>query len=149
MIMLAAVMFGTMGLFTTASYAESDRLVAYFSKGGTTKNVAQKLATSIGADLFEITSTDANPQIEKYNVVFIGFHPDKNARPAQIDTFVKNHNFTGKTIVPFVVLGSKDTVSQATTKIQTLAPGARVLEGGTFVPVTPANNLKSWAESKI
>ena len=68
------------------AHADNKILVAYFSATGTTAEVAQKLATAINADLFEIkpeqpyTSDDLNWQNNQSRTsIEMG---DKNSRPA-------------------------------------------------------------------
>ena len=46
--------------------------------------------------------------MDKYDVVFVGFPIWWGREPAIIDTFIESYNFSGKHIVPFVTSGSSD-----------------------------------------
>ncbi len=114
-------------------------LVAYFSATGVTKRIAEMLAESIDAKVFEIVpkqiytkadldwtnedsrssqemkDKDCRPKIEsrvrdmeKYDVVFLGFPIWWYREPSIIDTFIEEHNFDGKIIVPFATSGGSE-----------------------------------------
>ena len=151
-------------------------LVAYFSASGTTERVAKDLAAAIGADLFEIapeqpyTNADLNWQdkksrttIEKndetcrpaiagavadmgaYDTVFVGFPVWWYVEPRIIDTFLEAYDFAGKTVVPFATSGGSG-LGQAPRRMQTLAPGAKVLAGGLLNGRPSQAKLAVWAE---
>lgn len=106
-------------------------LVAYFSYSGTTKRVADSLSEKIGADLFEIAPQTAYsnvywqsnleirrgdrpalaqtvPNMEEYDIVFIGYPVWFHATPAPINTFLESYDLTGKLIIPFCTSGGSD-----------------------------------------
>lgn len=150
-------------------------LVAYFSASGVTKRLAERLAKSIGADLFEIepekpyTSADLNwmdkkarstvemndrssrpaikskTDISKYDVVFVGFPIWWYREPSIIDTFVESYDFGGKTIVPFATSGSSQ-IGESGKNLAALAKGAKVDEGKRFSASASEDELKNWAE---
>jgi hypothetical protein len=155
----------------------SKALVAYFSASGTTKRVAENLAAAIGADLFEIapevpyTTADLNwrdkhsrTTLEKndegarpalaatpgdlaaYDTVFVGFPVWWYVEPRIIDTFLEATDLTGKTVVPFATSGGSG-LGQAPKRMQTMAPGARVVAGKVLNGNPSAASLRSWAES--
>ena len=99
-------------------------LVAYFSYTGTTKSIAQAISEKTGADLFEIIPgqdygnvyTESNREIrldehpalkdsvedmEKYNIVFVGFPIWWHATPAPVYSFLSDYDLTGKLVIPF------------------------------------------------
>ena len=106
-------------------------LIAYFSCTGTTKGVAEKINHKIGGTLYEIIAADpytaedldyysggradqeqadssARPEIsgsvknmDKYDIVFIGYPIWHGQAPRIISTFLESYDFSGKTIVPF------------------------------------------------
>lgn len=111
-------------------------LVACFSCSGVTKNAADKLATAIGADFYEIkpvvpyTDADLNwnnkqsrssvemrntssrptivekvPNMEEYEVIFIGFPVWWYIAPTIINTFLESYDFSGKIVIPFATSG--------------------------------------------
>jgi putative NADPH-quinone reductase len=155
----------------------SKTLVAYFSASGTTWRVAQKLADAIGADLFEIapkvpyTTSDLNwrdknsrTTLEKadesarpalartpgdlsaYDTVFVGFPVWWYVEPRIVDTFLESCDLAGKAIVPFATSGGSG-LGQAPKRMQTIAPGARVLSGKVLNSNPSTDSLRTWAES--
>lgn len=150
-------------------------LVAYFSASGVTKKVAENMAKSAGADLFEIapekpyTRADLNwmdknsrstlemkdrncrpamaakPDISGYDVILVGFPVWWYREPSIIDTFMESADFTGKTVVPFCTSGGSG-LGDSAKNMQALAPGAKVLDGKRFSSSVSSEELKKWAE---
>ena len=150
-------------------------LVAYFSASGVTRRVAENLAKAANADLFEIapaqpyTRADLNwmnknsrstlemqdgscrpamaakPDVSGYDVILVGFPVWWYREPSIIDTFMESADFTGKTVVPFCTSGGSD-LGDSAQNMQTLAPGARVLDGRRFRSSASSEELKRWAE---
>ena len=150
-------------------------LVAYFSASGVTKTVAEKMAKASGADLFEIapeqpyTRADldwtnkksrstvemkdrscrpamaAKLDVSGYDVILVGFPVWWYREPSIIDTFMESADFTGKTVVPFCTSGGSG-LGDAAANMQTIAPGAKVLDGKRFSSSAPADDLKKWTE---
>ena len=106
-------------------------LVAYFSYSGTTKGVAEKIAESTGGTLFEINTvktysnvyTESNREIrrnerpelssavadmDKYDIVFVGFPVWWHATPAPINTFLESYDLKDKLIIPFCTSGGSE-----------------------------------------
>ena len=154
-------------------------LVAYFSASGTTERVAKDLAIATGADLFEITpevpytSADLNWQDNRsrssvemndetarpaiadevenmgaYDTVYVGFPVWWYVEPRIIDTFLESYDFTGKTIVPFATSGGSG-LGKAPQRMQSLAPGAKVLAGGLLNGRPSQAELADWAEGML
>jgi flavodoxin len=114
----------------------SKTLVSYFSASGITKKVAEKVATLVNGDLFEIepkeryTDDDLNwmnkqsrssiemnnnikPEIankvsnlEEYDTACLGFPIWWYKEPTIIDKFLEENNMDGKKIYVFVTSGS-------------------------------------------
>ena len=150
-------------------------LVAYFSASGVTKTVAEKMARATGADLFEIapvkpyTRADLNwrdknsrssvemndrdcrpamaekPDVSAYDIILVGFPVWWYREPSIIDTFMESADFTGKTIMPFCTSGGSG-LGDSAKNIQSLAPGANVLDGKRFSSSASADELKKWTE---
>ena len=123
---------------------------------GNTQFIAQAIQQAVGGDLFAIETVqeypgtheelldfaynelrdDARPELagqienlNQYDVIFLGY-PNWNADlPMPLYTFLETYNFTGKTIVPFVTHGGSG-FSRTASTIQSLQPGATVLENG-------------------
>ena len=150
-------------------------LVAYFSASGVTKKVAEKMAKATGADLFEITPEQlytradlnwmdkqsrstvemkdrdcrpamaAKPDVSGYDVILVGFPVWWYREPSIIDTFMESADFTGKTVVPFCTSGGSG-LGDSAKNMQSLAPGANVLDGKRFSSSASEDELKKWAE---
>ena len=148
-------------------------LVAYFSASGVTKKVAENMAKAAGADLFEITpkqpytKADLNwmdkqsrstlemkdrscrpaialdPDVAGYDVIIVGFPVWWYREPSIVDTFMESADFTGKTVVPFCTSGGSG-LGDSAANMQSLATGAKVLDGKRFSPSASADEHKKW-----
>ena len=148
----ATLMLGTTGLFATSSYAASN-LVAYYSTGGATEQLAKNLAGSINADTFHIPLAPSDKDaplssevknFEQYKVIFIGFPIRSAKEPDEVDMFLKSYDFSDKTIVPFFTVGNDKDITAVTARIKNIAPNAKVETGRTFHRLN-SSNLKPWA----
>ena len=111
-------------------------LVVYFSATGTTRGVAERIASLTGADLAEIVpaqpytaedlsyndrttratveqnTPDARPEIaneiplDGYTTVYLGYPIWWGQTPRIMSSFVESHDFTGVTVIPFCTSGS-------------------------------------------
>ena len=151
-------------------------LVAYFSASGVTAKVAEKLAKAINADLYEIapevpyTKADLNwmdkksrssvemndrtsrpaigttvDNMDQYDTVFVGFPIWWYREPSIIDTFMEAYDFKGKTVIPFATSGGSG-LGDSYKNLQSLAPGAKVINGEKFPESVSEEKLKAWAE---
>ena len=154
----------------------SKALVAYFSASGVTASVAERMATSIGADLYEIkpeqpyTSDDLNWQNrESRSSVEM---KDKSSRPGienKVDDMEQYQIvFVGfpiwwyrepsiiDTFIEAYDFAGKTIVTfatsggsglgESTSNIQALAPEANVIDGKKFAGTVSETELKTWAE---
>ena len=154
----------------------SKALVAYFSASGVTASVAERMATSIGADLYEIkpeqpyTSDDLNWQNrESRSSVEM---KDKSSRPAignKVDDMEQYQIvFVGfpiwwyrepsiiDTFIEAYDFAGKTIVTfatsggsglgESTSNIQELAPETNVIDGKKFAGSVSETELKNWAE---
>ena len=110
-------------------------LVAYFSVGGTTAQIAKEFAQKIGADTFEIvpkepyTRSDINyinpvsrcnreqiggkdvpvegriENFDRYDTIYIGFPIWYGQAPRVVHTFAKGYDWTQKTVHLFATSG--------------------------------------------
>lgn len=83
--------------------------------------------------------------IEKYDVIFVGFPIWWYREPSIIDTFMESYDFTDKMIVPFATSGGSS-IGQSGENMQKLAPSAKVFEGDRFSSKVSDEELQSWAE---
>ena len=153
----------------------SKALVAYFSASGVTANMAKKLSSAIGADLFEIvpeipyTKADLD-WMDKKSRSTIEMN-DRNCRPAIVST-INNMGQYDVVFVGFPVwwyrepsiidtfmeqydFSGKTVVPFATSgssgigdsgkNMQELAKGAKVASGKRFANSVSGEELKNWA----
>ena len=148
-------------------------LVAYFSVGGTTANVAKKFAESIGADIFEIvpeqpySSSDIrwmNPlarcnkeklgkkdvpvagkidNFEDYDTIFLGFPIWYGCAPNVVNTFCKGYNWSGHKVYAFATSGGSG-IGKTAEKLKPYLNGAVKVDTKL---VRNAAELESWAKS--
>ena len=162
------------------AHADNDKiLVAYFSATGNTAEVAQKLATAINADLFEIvpeqpyTSDDLNWQNNQSRTsIEMG---DKSSRPqiASKNEDISQYNFVfvgspiwwgrePSIIDTFIesynfadktiipfVTSGSSDIGDYGANLQALAPDAKVLVGKRFPKDVSAQELKIWADEQM
>ena len=83
-----------------------------------------------------------------YDTVFIGFPVWWYVEPRIIDTFLEAYDFSGKTIVPFATSGGSG-LGQAPQRMQTIAPNAKVLQGGLLNGRPSQAELAQWAERAL
>ena len=152
-------------------------LVVYFSATGTTRGIAERIASLTGADLAEIipaepytaedlsyndrttratveqNTPDARPEIaneiplDGYTTVYLGYPIWWGQAPRIMSSFVESHDFTGVTVIPFCTSGS----SGAGRTGETLGEQAGT---GTFLPSTRLSagisdsDLQDWISSR-
>ena len=86
--------------------------------------------------------------IEKYDVIFIGFPIWWYREPSIIDTFIESHNLENKLIVPFATSGGSG-IGEAPKNIQVLTPKSKVERGKIFESGVTAEELRKWAEKYL
>lgn len=118
----------------SSTHADSSRmLIAYFSLSGNTRLIARDIQRMTGGELFEIRPVrrygpdfdtaveqarqelreQARPKLKetisdmsRYDVVFVGFPNWVGTMPMPVFSFLEQHDFRGKTIVPFCTHGT-------------------------------------------
>ena len=130
--MKKALLLLTLMATITTGYAQK-KLVLYYSETGTTKTVAEELQKQLSADIESIEAVVPYPgnfqetiqrgqremqsgempalkplkkQIADYDIIFLGYPIWFGTYANPIITLVKEHDFAGKTIVPFCTFGS-------------------------------------------
>lgn len=150
-------------------------LVAYFSWGGTTKRLAEEIASLTGGDLFSIEIVTPYPteytpytevakeevdkgirpplksvvrNMDDYDIVFVGCPVWWHTAPMVIWSFLesKEYNFKGKIIVPFCTYAATYR-DETLTKIVELTPGSEHLEG--FGSTGSTEGVKDWLKKII
>ena len=155
-------------------------LVTYFTASfGNTKKIAEKLASSLGADLKEIepeekyTKEDLNwmnqnsrsslemkdlssrPAIKhnidvsSYDVVFVGFPVWWYQEPTLIDAFLESQDFSKKIVVPFATSGSSSIGRKTIENFKRLCPSSIIKEGRVIKMNESDDKIASWAKEII
>lgn len=148
------------GLFAFTASAKS--IVVYFSWGGTTKQLAEQIQKSTGADIFRLESEepypssytpttkvakeelDKNiyrkiksvPNLSGYDTVFVGAPVWWHTAPMIVQGWLKENekNLSGKTVVPFTTYAATYR-DETLAKIAELSPLSKHLKGfGTRSP---------------
>ena len=140
----------------------SNVLIAYFSASGVTKDVAEKIASENGYDVFEIQPTETytpadldwtdknsrstiemhdkefSPPIKEtcdvsnYDIVAIGFPVWWYTAPTIINTFIESVDLTGKTIKVFCTSGGSG-VDKCVSDLQNTYPELNFSNGMRFM----------------
>lgn len=135
--------------------SEPDILIAYFSWSGHTAQLAQEIHAQAGGDLFEIQpetpyTDNINelsgialqelrnnarpllcthvPDMDKYDVVFVGYPCWWSNMPMPVFTFLEEYQFTGKTIIPFTTYG-ENVFGNSITSMQEILTDVTIAEG--------------------
>ena len=148
-------------------------LVSYFSASGVTKNVAEKIATAVGGDLFEIepkekytkedldwmdknsrSSIEMNKNIkpeilnkvsnlDEYDTILLGFPIWWYKEPTIIDKFLDENDMTNKSIYVFVTSGSSS-IDSTYKSITNNYPNLNFVSGKRFTGRESEEDYKSW-----
>ena len=149
------------------------KLVCYFSASGNTRRVAEKIASAINGDIFEIepkekytdkdldwtdkqsrSSIEMNKNIkpeikkqisnlEEYNSIIIGFPVWWYKEPTIIDKFLDENNMNGKKIYVFVTSGGSS-VDSTYKSLQNNYPNLNFIDGKRFTGKESEIDYKSW-----
>ena len=157
-----------------AQTAPNDKkvLVAYFSHSGNTRAVAERIAAATGADLFEIVpqkpypaeyravvnqarreiAADYRPALKtdlpdagRYDVIYIGSPCWWSTVAPPVATFLAAHDFTGKTLIPFMTHEGRQRCSAGRPRNPTARRGGRTLsaDGTPTVGTARANTSRN------
>jgi len=138
-----------------ASGKSSSTLVAYFSRSGNTRVVAGLIRRALDADLVEIQPAESYPDdyletvakatkerdrgfepplvaqvanIAQYDTVYLGFPIWGETAPPIIRSFLKAHDLSGKTLIPFITHGGYG-LGSSHAVVSSHAPRARLQRG--------------------
>jgi flavodoxin len=130
-------------------------LVVYLSRTNNTKAIAEIIHKNVGGDLVALELLNPYPEdykttvaqvakenetgflpplktkiddIEKYDVVFVGFPTWGMQLPPPIKSFLTQYDLSGKTVIPFNTNGGYGIGSTFST-VKELCPNSKVLEG--------------------
>ena len=144
-------------------------LIAYYSRTGNTKSVADEIQKNVGGDLFEIKTTNTYPEeyqatteqakteknnnfrpqlatqvadFSSYDVIFVGYPIWWGTMPMGVFSFLEQYNFAGKTVIPFCTHGGSG-LGDSVSDIKKTLPQANVLSG---LAVRGSESSKSQTE---
>lgn len=84
--------------------------------------------------------------MEKYDVVFVGFPIWWYVAPTIINTFLESYDFSGKTIIPFATSGGSG-MGKINEKLEPSCPGATLLQGKLLNGNLSEDSLKNWVKN--
>ena len=164
---------------TEVSNSKKKILVVYYSAQNHTKNISEKIAKNLNADIFVIepenayTSndldwTDSNSRVskehndeslrnvklkntvvqdwQKYDTILIGYPIWWGIAAWPVNTFVKENNFAGKTVIPFCTSSSSG-LGQSGELLQKEANSGNWKEGHRFSSVASDLDIKTWTDT--
>ena len=131
-------------------------LIAFFSMTNNTRNMAELIHSLVGGDMFHVMTRKPYPtsygeilqavriefdnnerpelpttippeDMEKYDVIFIGFPIWYGTMPMAMFTFLEQYDLSGKTIVPFCTFGG-GSPGRSISDIAGLFPNAIILK---------------------
>ena len=101
----------------------------------------------------EQNDPDARPEIggedidlSSYSTIFIGYPIWWGQAPRIMDTFAENHDFSGKTVIPFCTSGSSD-IGQTGTGLGEKAGSGDWQTGKRFAGDATEDEIRNWVES--
>lgn len=145
-------------------------LIAYFSCSGVTERVAKILQEITAGDLFRIETEKPYPtqfnalisevrrehvtgekrppavhvnNMEDYEEIVLGYPNWGNTIPNTVAEFLKQYDFTGKTIAPFCTHGGSG-IGRSVSDIKRLAKTANVLHGIEGMGGIDREKLERW-----
>ena len=89
-----------------------------------------------------LTTTEV-PDWDSYDTVFIGYPIWWGIAAWPVDTFVKNNDFTGKTVIPFATSSSSG-MGQSGSLLADMAGTGEWQEGQRFSSGVSSNDVQSW-----
>ena len=162
----------------TPASNESKSIVIYFSATGTTKALAETIAETASADIFEIvpkvpyTSADLNynsdcranseqqddtarPEfepisvnIDEYDTIFLGYPIWWGTMPRIINTFLDTYDLSGKTVMPFCTSGGSG-IETSVSAIKDACLNADVKDGMRGSSSTTSAQVEEWIAANI
>lgn len=148
-------------------------LVVYYSFSGSTRVLACKIAEKAGADLRELVPrkayafdynaasgevrkeiargycpelTGGNEPISGYDTIFVGTPNWFKSLAPPVLTFLRQHDFSGKAVVPFCTHGGGG-FGEITERIAEECPGARILPGFSLYGGAGDEELLGWLDT--
>jgi flavodoxin len=87
------------------------------------------------------------PNMNSYDIIFVGYPIWCGFEPMAIRTFLESYNLNGKTVIPFCTSGSSGLGSSGNS-IRSIVTGATVLDGRRFA-AGARNDVNAWVDTCI
>ena len=162
----------TTDITENTSTGNGKTLVVYYSASGNTKDVAEKIAKITEADLFEIEPvepyTDDDSRVSRehddeslrdvelvsttvdnwdsYDTVYIGYPIWWGIAAWPVDNFVKENDFTGKTVIPFCTAATSG-IGDSGNLLEEMTGTGDWKEGERFHGGASESDISSWIDS--
>lgn len=91
---------------------------------------------------------DELPNVQDYEVVFVGFPVWWYKEPSIIDTFMEGCDWNGQTVIPFATSTSSG-LGESRQHLQEMAPKTTVKDGKRFDAAVTDKELADWAKSVL
>ena len=144
---------------------------------GHTAAAAEFVQEAVGGDIFEIETVktynpdhmkmiyEAKEELEKgiypvlksypdlsgYDTIFLGYPNWWNTIPTPVFNFLKEYDWTGKRIIPFVTSGGSG-LGRSVVDIRSICAGAEISNGGAFLGHEVESSeqiIANWAKSAL
>ena len=147
-------------------------IIAYFTWGGRSGEIAQMIHQKVGGDIYEIVrdpdypadydsildvaakEVDENarpkiagemPDLSKYDVIILGYPAWWFTAPMIIPSFLEKQHLDGKLIVPYMC-SFTNPIEVSLPAIAHAAPGAKIFQGLTLDKDTDYNVIDPWLQ---
>ncbi len=158
-----------------SALARGKSIIIFFSQTGNTKDIAEKIATSLDADLLELTPkipygendlraesiaraqieqmdphsrpelNDYGLKIDDYSNIFIGYPIWSGEAPRLMYTFIESQDLDGLNIIPFCT-STLTPLGDSALHLKEVARGGNWHEGKRFEPQTPLQDVQAWIQ---
>lgn len=84
--------------------------------------------------------------LDEYDTIYLGYPIWWYVAPTIVNTFLEEHNWTNKTIIPFATSGGSD-IGDVNKYLGNSCKGAKLHKGKLFSPNTSLEDLKLWIKN--
>lgn len=139
----------------SGSQGDGKTLVVYYSATGSTKAVAEEIAKRTGGDIFEIepkeTYTDQDLDWTDDDSRVSREHDNEDERDVElvsttVDNFIKDNDFTGKTVIPFCTSSSSG-IGDSGKLLEEMAGTGNWQDGKRFSSNASEEDVQDWVKS--
>lgn len=168
---LKTILIGIFFSFSIYGAENTNILIAYFSKTGTTETVAKQIQNETGGDLFQIEVVNPYPDgyratteqakkeleenfypalkekvqnLEDYDTIFLGYPIWYGTMPMAVFNFLNENDLSGKKIIPFATHQGSG-FGRSMEDLTKAVPNGNIEENGIAVKGRISQeNIKNW-----